>query len=35
MGPYVTYSYVSSTDDAWLFRNLSGEFHASGLITPA
>ena len=24
---------VSTTDEKWLFRNLGGDFHASGLIT--
>ncbi len=25
--------YMSTTDEKWLFRNLGGDFHASGLIT--
>ncbi len=25
--------YVSTTDEKWFFRNLGGDFHASGLIT--
>lgn len=24
---------VSTTDEKWLFRNLGGDFHASGLMT--
>ncbi len=24
---------LSTTDEKWLFRNLGGDFHASGLIT--
>ncbi len=36
IGELPTYGYrrvVSTTDEKWLFRNLGGDFHASGLMT--